>query len=274
MDAPRFYEQSSLLVRAYDALYPTDMPGTPGSADVQFYRSLAEEAGSPVLELGCGTGRVALPLASAGFRVVGLDRSPPMLEIAEQKRQAASAEARGRLELVQGDMTDFDLQRAFRLVVIAGRSFMSLLTVEAQRSCLGAIHRHLEPGGLLTIAVFDPRLDLCLPEPAGEYPSPRGEGRLAESGNSVEVFAIERRNDPLRQVLVEIWRLTERGADGSVVAEEAEKLELRWTYRYELHHLLELAGFDLVAEYSDFDSSPPVYASELVVVARRRGGTG
>jgi hypothetical protein len=69
--------------------------------------------------------------------------------------------------------------------------------------------------------------------------------------------------------MTETWRFTERGADGTVLREEIEEFVLRWTYRYELHHLLELSGFDMVNEYSDFRRSPPVYGRELVVVARR-----
>jgi len=267
---PRFYSERTLLVEAYDALHATDMSGKPIEGDAVFYRELAEEQGGPIVDLGCGTGRIAFFLAEVGFEVVGLDRSEPMLAIAESKRRAAPREIASRVKLVAGDMADFELVRRFRLVVIAFRSFANLLTVAAQRSCLAAVRRHLEPGGVLTIDLFDPRLDLCVPDPPGEYPQPRGEATLPDSGNRVEVVATERRNDPLRQVLTEVWRLTERSPDGGIVRQENEELVLRWTYRYELHHLLELAGFELVAEYSDFAKSPSAYGRELIVVARAR----
>jgi ubiquinone/menaquinone biosynthesis C-methylase UbiE len=264
----RFYERSSLFVTAYDALHLTDMGGTRVGGDVEFYRELAAEQGGPILELACGTGRVAIPLAAAGFDVVGLDLSSPMLEIGRSKQRAAPSPVSSRLTFVHGDMRDFDLGRTFPLAVIAFRSFASLLTVDDQRLCLTAIRRHLEPQGLLAVNVFDPRLDLCVPDPPGDYPHTRGQAGLA-GGNSVEVVVTERRNDPLRQILAETWQVTERRPDGGIEGQEWEELVLRWTYRYELYHLLELSGFGVVAEYSDFAKSPPAYGGELVIVARR-----
>ncbi len=269
MPTRRFYQEPSLNVASYDALNSAERAGLAVEGDVDFYRSLAADQGGPILELGCGTGRVAFPLAEDGFEVVGIDRSTPMLELAESKRRLRAPEVADRIELVEGEMRDVSLARTFPLVIIAFRSFAHLLTVDDQRRCLRNVHRHLDPGGLLALNVFDPRLDLCLPGLAGSYPQPRGTAELAETGSRVEVEAVARTNDPLRQVMTETWRFTELAADGAVLREEVEELVLRWTYRYELHHLLELSGFDVVDEYSDFRRSPPVYGRELVVVARR-----
>ncbi len=73
----------------------------------------------------------------------------------------------------------------------------------------------------------------------------------------------------MRQVFTEIWRWTEIDEEGRVVRTELEELRLRWTFRYELHHLLEVCGFRLLREYSDFKGSEPAYGRELVVVAER-----
>ena len=80
----RFYARASLNVETYDVRHPRTMDGTPVAGDVAFYRRLAESAGGPVLELACGTGRVAIALAEAGNDVVGLDLSEPMLRVAER----------------------------------------------------------------------------------------------------------------------------------------------------------------------------------------------
>lgn len=269
MATRKFYGQPGLNVAAYDHLATEAGTVGPVRGDVEFYRALADEHGGPVIELACGTGRVAIPLAEAGHEIVGVDRSAPMLAIAEEKRRSAAADVAERFQFVEGDMRDLDLGRTFRLAIIAFRSFAHLLTVEDQRRCLATVHRHLEPGGILALNVFDPRLDLCLPGEAGDYPMARGTATLPDTGTTVEVVATTRANDPVRQLMVETWQFTERGPDGSVLRQELEELTLRWMYRYELHHLLELSGFELVAEYSDFAKSPPVYAGELVVVARR-----
>jgi ubiquinone/menaquinone biosynthesis C-methylase UbiE len=271
MSTPRFYHQSGLLVTAYDALHPPDMAGSPIEGDVGFYRSLAAEQGGPVLELACGTGRIALALAADGFDMVGVDRSRPMLAIAEAKRRVAGAGAT-RVEFVEGDMRTVELGRTFGLAIIAFRSFASLLTVDDQRRCLSTVWRHLDSRGVLVLDLFDPRLDLCLPDPPDDYPHSRGRALLPDTGTTVEAEVTARHNDPLTQVLTETWRHTERASDGSILRQELDELVLRWTYRYELHHLLGLSRFDLVAEYSDFGKSPPAYGHELVIVARRRDG--
>jgi len=86
--------------------------------------------------------------------VVGVDRSQPMLAIAEAKRQTADPAIAGRLESVEGDMRDVELGRTFRLVIIAFRSFAHLLTVGDRRRRLATARRHLDPGGLLALNIF------------------------------------------------------------------------------------------------------------------------
>jgi ubiquinone/menaquinone biosynthesis C-methylase UbiE len=90
-----------------------------------------------VLELGCGTGRVLLPVAAAGLDVVGLDQSPAMLAIARQKLTTLDAETRARVQLIEGDMRSFDLgMDRFRLITIPFRAFCHLLTIPDQQAAL------------------------------------------------------------------------------------------------------------------------------------------
>ncbi len=266
---PGFYWLQSLNVETYDIRHPPAMEGTPIAGDVVFYRRLAEGADAPVLELACGTGRVALALAEAGLEVTGLDRSEPMLAVAREKLANAPRDVADRVTLVHGDMTAFDLGGTFGLVVIAFRSFQSLLTPELQAACLAAIHGHLRPGGRLALNLFDPLLDRCAPgAPPPERSTSRGDVWLP-NGHLVRVAVTSRDVDPLTQVMRETWRFTETDPGGTVVRVEDEDLRLRWTYRHELRYLLALAGFSIEAEYSDFAGSPPAYGKELVVVARR-----
>ena len=258
-----FYGRDGLHVRVYDVMHP----GVPGGDDIAFFERLASDAGGPVLELGCGTGRVSIPLAVAGIDVVGLDRSPEMLRLARAKREAAPPAVRRRLRFVEGDMTDFRFGRRFGLVFAVFRVFMSLLDVAAQRSALAAVRRHLRPGGLLALDVFDPLLDRCVP---GLHPSEE-RGEYEVGGTRVRVTAVERHTDPVAQRLRERWRFSELDPKGRVVREEFEELKLRWTYRHEMRHLLELGGFEPIAEYSDYAGSPPAYGREQIWVARRPG---
>ena len=257
-----FYSVGGLNAETYDAR----TLGFPGELD--FWVARARESGGPVLELACGTGRVSWPIARAGIDIVGIDLSHAMLEPAQAKRVREAAEVGARARFLLGDMTNFALAERFSLTIIPFRAFQSLLTVEAQRSSLGCIHHHLKPGGRLIVDIFDPRLDLLLEDrfvplrQIAPYRNPH-------TDHTVTVSVVERTNDRLKQVLTERWRFREMADDGRVVREEDELLELRWTYRYEMRHLLELCNFVIEEELSDFRGGAPAYGLEQIVVARR-----
>src|SRR5947207_10848675 len=146
---------TSALYDSFIADYYDESPIVKGRLqDVAFYRSAARDFGDPILELGCGTGRITMALAEAGKRITGLDLSGRMLERAVKKRAALRGEARERLHLMQGDMARFDLGEKFRLVIIPFRPFQHLLEVRQQVDCLDCARKHLRPGGRLILDVF------------------------------------------------------------------------------------------------------------------------
>ena len=260
--AHEFYSQNSLHVAIYDQL-AREAASAHVDGDVAFYVDCAEATGGPVLEVACGTGRVAWPIADAGFEVVGLDRSPAMLAKAKAKR---ADHPNTTATFVIGDMADFDLGREFTLIVIAFRSFQALLTREDQRSALASLRRHLASDGRLVIDVFDPRLEFLVPgavlENSGLYPHPQR--------HTTVTFAVtDREIDPVSQTFREVWVFKETDETGHVLLEEHEILNMRWGYRYEMRNLFELAGFVVEAEYSDFERNPPVYGREQVWVLSR-----
>jgi ubiquinone/menaquinone biosynthesis C-methylase UbiE len=256
----RFYEgPESLFVRAYDAIY-REAPA-PIAGDVAFYQRLAQQIGGPVLELACGTGRIALPLVESGLDVTGVDVSEGMLAIIRHKT------ATFRLTLLAQDMSELNIDRRFGCVIIAFRSFQHLLTIDLQRRTLAAIRRHLVPDGRLALHLFDPRLDLLIDEAP---PQPVLRGTDPASGHTFSGEMLTAQFDYLAQVRRDVWRYREFAPDGSLLAEDTREMALRWTWRWELHHLLELCGFTVDAEYSDFTGSPPAYGRELIVVARMR----
>jgi SAM-dependent methyltransferase len=266
-EPPRFYQRHSLNVETYDLRAAADIAGTDIDGDVDFYVEQAGEVGGPVLELGCGTGRVSWPLARAGFEVVGLDRSRAMLDAAEAKRPTADPDVSGRIRFVEGDMTDFTLPDRFALAFIPFRAFLALLEPDLQRSCLECVRRHLELGGRLIVDVFDPRLEWLGADVTSSPRDTRPTVHPPTSGRDVAIDVLSRTNDPFRQVMSEEWRFRELQADGSAVREEHERLELRWIYRQEMRYLLELAGFEVVAEYGDMHGAPPAYGREQIWVA-------
>jgi ubiquinone/menaquinone biosynthesis C-methylase UbiE len=260
----QFYEQAgSIFVDAYDAFYSSSAPQIAG--DLAFYERIAREVGGPVLELACGTGRIALPLAEAGLQVTGVDRSEAMLTIARRKLAALPASAQARTTLVDQDMSALNLGRRFGFVFVPFRSFQALLTIDLQRKSLEGIRRHLEPTGRLALHLFDPCLDLLtdtkvrLPELSSSHP---------ETGRRYVARILRTNFDHLNQLRRDLWRYAEIGPNGEVLAEDIREMTLRWTYRWELHHLLELCGLTVESEYSDFFGSAPAYGRELILVAK------
>lgn len=268
MSADRvFYGRDSLNVESYDAQAASVRPVLTG--DVEFYVDLARRWGGPVLDLGGGTGRVAWPLAEAGFDVTSLDLSAPMLARSEAKRALASPAARSRVILVQADLRDFALPTRFGLAIAPFRAFQLLRSADDQRAALATIHDHLRPGAVLVLHLFDPLLDACVPFDGVPAQPDRGTVVLP-SGHRVTMRVLRRTTDPLVQVLTEVWEFTELDDDGNAIRREEETLRMRWTYRFEMRYLLELSGFEVEAEHSDFQGSPPEYAAEQVWIARRR----
>ncbi|MCI0634504.1 MAG: class I SAM-dependent methyltransferase [Actinobacteria bacterium] len=245
-------EYETVHARWYDGVYASR------GADAAFYRTLARETGSPVLELGCGTGRVLLPIARDGLDCVGLDGSPAMLDALRAKRPPAN------LRLVVAPMQDFDLAPArFRLIFAAFRPFQHLYTVADQLACLAGVHRHLASGGLFAFDVFQPDLARLA---VAEEPELE-EARFRDGDDEIVRLASVRRD--LATQTQEVTMRFERRRGGEVVGDEVERFRMRWYHRYEVEHLLARAGFEVVALYGDLDRRPfDRDAKEMVFVAR------
>ena len=138
------YQSNPLVAQLYDQVIPyRDRP------DVQFFVNAAIESGGPVLEVGCGTGRILIPTARAGITITGLDLSDHMLDVCRADLKEEPREVQERVDLVQGDMRDFVLDQKFALITTPFRPFQHLITTADQIKCLGNIHLHLQPSGII-----------------------------------------------------------------------------------------------------------------------------
>jgi len=264
MDRSGGYSDYPFVAEFYDYV-------TPYSArqDVAFFVQMAKESGGPVLELGCGTGRVLIPTARAGIEIVGLDLSSAMLAVCREKLSREAAEVRARVSLVEGDMRHFDLGREFRLVTIPFRPFQHLTTVEDQLSCLASIRRHLVPGGKLILDLFNPKLSFLVDDRLLAESEPEPEFTLPD-GRRVERRHRHAARDLFNQVLdcELIYYVTyPDGRKERLV----HRFPMRYLFRFEVEHLLVRSGFSLEAVYADYDRSPygSKYPGELICVARK-----
>jgi SAM-dependent methyltransferase len=251
----------------YAAYYDYRATGLEG--DVPFYVEEAQRAGSPVLELGCGTGRILIPVAQAGVEVVGLDLSRPMLTIARKKIAALEAETQRRIEVVEGDMRRFSLGRRFKLAMIPYRAFLHLLTPEDERQALACIREHLTEDGRLVFNIFDPRLDIIAEHSSsfGTALKKVSEFIHPETGHRFVIWDT-RQYDVEQQVIKQYFIHEALDADGRAIAKFYTPLTLRYVFRWEMQHLLELCGFQVEALYGDFGRGPFRYGGEQIWVAR------
>jgi SAM-dependent methyltransferase len=260
-DARREYDTA--IGGFYDA-YFTGVEG-----DTAFYVARARAAGSPVLELGCGSGRILIPTARAGLDVVGLDRSPAMLDLARERVAALPPAARRRIKLVEGDMADFALRRRFALITLPYRAFQHLLTPEDQVRALLCIRGHLRRGGRLAFNLYDPSAELAR---AGGSAGLRRDEDFIDPRTGRRVAAwYSRRYDPVAQLMRQEYVFDELDADGTVARRSYHPLTMRYTYRAEMQYLLELCGYTIESLSGDFEGGPYRGAEQVWVAARGAG---
>lgn len=262
MNPPTDYGEYEHVAAYYD--YVTPYRERP---DIDFFVEEAVQAGGPVLEIGCGTGRILVPTAQAGIEITGLDLSADMLAVCRERLESQPPEVQARVDLVQADMRSFNLGQRFNLVTLPFRPFQHLLTPQDQMACLDCIHRHLNPGGLLILDLFNPSIPFLNTETGveredvPEFEMPDGRRVVRKSRilgrdyfnqvNEVELIYLVTHPDGREERLVHAF-------------------SMRYLFRYETEHLLARCGFQVENLYAGFDRTPygSTYPGELIFLAR------
>ena len=237
--------------------------------DVQFFVDCAKGCSGPVLEIGCGTGRVLVPTAQAGVEITGLDRSPYMLAVCQARLDDQADFTRSRARVVEADMRRFEIDEQFGLVTLPFRSFQHLITVEDQMTCLRCIHRHLMDDGRLILDVFNPWLEFLVKDNIGHEGQAEPEFTMPDGRRVVRTHRTLSR-DLLHQVLEIELIYTVTHPDGRQ-ERLVHSFSFRYLFRFEAEHLLARCGFELEDVYADYAGTPygTQYPGELVIVARK-----
>ena len=152
---------------------------------LDFYVRQIKRYGEPVLELACGSGRLTIPLTEKGFEIKGLDTSIEMLDLAKEKANRRNIE----LDLVRGDMTDFDLSRKFSLIFIPAQSLSHLYSVSEIEKCFACVKKHLTDVGRFLIELFNPSLEILRQKYDKIYP----QGNIGNIAVDSKSFTIQPR---------------------------------------------------------------------------------
>jgi len=248
-----------VLARFYDAAYSkADL------RDIPFYVDLAERVGGPVLEVGCGTGRVLLEVAARGIEIDGLDSSEDQLRVLQAKLDGPCAGVRDRIRLHRQDMRTFSLDRRFRLITAPFRPVQHLYTVRDQIAAFRTIHKHLLPDGRFAFDAFYPKYemldaDMDVEKPDFEWADPEVPGRM------VRRYFVRESIDKLNQLFS--GRFLFRVFDGdTLVSEEREQIRLSYYTYPQFLLLFELCGFRVLEEYGSFAREPIGICKEMIFV--------
>lgn len=222
--------------RHYDCLF--------GEANMPFWLELVRRHGAPVLELGCGTGKITIPIAEAGIEAVGIDFSEDMLSGAKRKTEDRNLPIRFHLK----DMRNFSLGRKFHLILLPSNNLAHLLTYQQAEACFAKVSEHLEDDGAFVIDAFVPSLRHLTSDPEKEellsaYDDPDGKGRVTVVTKSVyEQDTQIRRNTTYQRIEGE--------------PEIVGHLNMRMYFPQELEALLHYNGFEIIEKYGNYEKEP------------------
>jgi ubiquinone/menaquinone biosynthesis C-methylase UbiE len=234
-------------------------------ADIDLYLGYANAVGGPILELGCGTGRVLIPLAKAGFSIHGIDNSPSMIELARERVQSAGME--GRVHLAVQDMGDIESygQDSFNLVFSTINSFLHLESRDDQIATLRAIRSVLDRNGLLVLDMFNPTPETLI----------RMDDRYTfdaswetASGEKVERFS-HRQVDAASQMIHTTLFYDLTAIDGSMKRRTTSYLT-RYVHRFEMEGLLSETGFEIEGIYGSYSLDPLERDSDQMIFVAHR----
>jgi SAM-dependent methyltransferase len=237
------------LADLYDLEYAHDY-------DLPFWLSLAEREDGPVVEWGAGTGRIAVPLATADHDVTAVELSAQMVERGRAKSHTVN--------WVVGNMRDVRLDRRCGLAVCAFNSFLCLQNLDDALAFLRNAHEHLVPGGLIGIEV-----SAFSPEELAAGPELRHDFTRVLQGGRLDRFSVTG-YDPATQLMHMRLFYERYDASGTLESRRAHDLTIRTTNRDELELMLRLAGFGVEATYGDFEGGTFDAASDhLTMLARK-----
>jgi SAM-dependent methyltransferase len=265
MDRSGGYEEYPFVAEFYDHVVPYR-----DRKDFEFFVEMARECDGTVLEIGCGTGRVLIPVARAGREIVGLDYSSKMLDVCRRKLADEPEEVRSRVHLVEGDMREFDLGRKFDLITLPFRPFQHLVTVDDQISCLKSIHRHLGDRGRLVLDLFNPSLPHLIEEKYLSEVSPEPEFTMPDGRRVTRRYRIVSRDyfNQVQETELIYYVTHPDGGEERLV----HRFPMRYLFRFEAEHLLARCGFRVEALYADYQRSEygSKYPGELIFVAKKK----
>ena len=255
-------EESDLIVKFYDLAF-----GIQGEFEAAWYLNKVKKYGGPVLDLACGTGRMAIIIAQAGFKVVGIDQSEGMLKIFRRSMEEQPIQIRNRISILKQDMIEFNLRRKFNTIFCCD-AFFHNLSVKDEMDCLTRVADHLAEGGGFFFNLPNPNCEYILKseKSGGQIFEERGRYRLPDHE---DLLIVEQAQDvnPLKQIITTTLRFTILDPEGNQKQLGTSSWKSRYLFKYEAIHLLYRCGFEIKSLVGDYQEGPVNKGSQLIFEA-------
>lgn len=253
------------MLNDYDRIAPFyDVEHARFDEDVDLYMNFAELRGGPLLELACGSGRLLLPLAHAGYEITGVDTSARMLDLARVALETEDVAA--RCKLAQQDMCALQLGKKFHMAFIALGSFGHIITRKAQQQALAAIRAHLTASGTFILDISNE--DARYMESMGGQMLHQGTWQT-EDGSMITHFVSPASSSTMH--LLDLTHFYDMHRQGEAVRRTITRTQLYLFERNETELLLEQAGFTIKDVYGNYDLSQYEHDSpRMIFVAEAR----
>jgi SAM-dependent methyltransferase len=256
-----------ISAKHYDAAY-AKLAEKQVLVDLSFYVELARQSGGPVLEIGCGTGRVLLAIAREGIAIEGVDNSNAMLGVLKKHLAAEPASVRERVKLHEGDMRAFRLPAKFPLVIIPFRPMQHMYTPDDQLGALKTSAAHLPDGGRLAFDVFYPKFQV-IPAGIGEEVLELEWHLDGDPPKTVRRYLRKESYDKIAQAF-SATSLFRTYYGERLVSEETEPLKMSYYTYPQMLGLFAMAGLEIVEQYGSFKKTPlDNDATEMIFVLRK-----
>jgi SAM-dependent methyltransferase len=264
MPVPSASDSYRVSAKHYEAAYAAKED----LVDLPFYLDLAQPSPGPILEIGCDTGRVLLPIARQGIEIHGVDNSLPMLGILRKTLANEPDDVRQRVNLQEGDMRDFRLGAQYPLVIIPFRPMQHIHTVSDQVSALRTAASQLTDNGILAFDVFYPKFE-SITSRMGEEVEEMEWSLNGDAETIVRRYFKKESVDKIVQIFTFTFIYRTFRA-GELIVEETEAFQLSYFTYPHLRALFLLAGLEPVAEYGSFAKAPLDDTSEQMIFLLRK----
>ena len=230
-------------------------------SDVSFYLDQSSQVGGSLLELGCSTGRITEVLADFGKSVYAVDPSTSQLNFARAKIDLLAN--REQVTFTRSSLVDLNISNSqkFSLAVVPCFAFMSLIDAEQQQHFINTVRRQLSPGGRLIVDLAVPNLEFMLGDPSTMY---HHKDLFTEDGNKIVIYM---QGDYEEYSQIGYVKVAADFLDNSglVTRRVVHDLVFRYTFRWEMYHLLRTCGFEILGLYGDFDEGPYTEGSDRMI---------